>query len=146
LPYEGCGWIWANQDLPEVTSAFREALTAADLRFDPERTYAYAFGENCLRPDGTVDHFAALQTDFVVTNTPPDPTDMSALGDYAGTVLQIILNDFRPGIVPGPQPGNVTFAFMGGREANRQQVLLTDAEAALQQGLVGVDLYQALFR
>ena len=146
MPYEDCGWAWANQDLPEVTSAFREALTAADLRFDPEQTYAYAFGENCLRPDGGVDHFAALETDFLVMTTPPDPTDASALGEFARAVLAIILNDFRPGSVPGPQPGNVTFAFMGGREANRQQVLLTDAEAALQQGLVGVDLYQALFR
>lgn len=146
LPYESCGWAWANQDLPEVTSALRAALAAAELPFDPEGTYAYAFGENCLRPDGEVDHFATKETDFVVTTAPPDTADLSALGKYAAAVLGILLKDFSPGAVPGPQHGQVDFVFVSESGAARHQVLLTDAAAALQNGLTGAALYQALFR
>ena len=145
LPEGACGWAWANQDLPQVTAAFQEALAAASLPFEPEATYAYAFGENCLRSDGTADHFATLETDFVVTTNPPDPTDRSVMGDFAGTVLGIILNDFRPGVVPGPQRGNVRFVIMAGGETTQYQVLISDAETALGQHLSGEELYEALF-
>jgi len=146
LPYESCGWAWASQDLPKVTSAFRTALAAADLSFDTEGTYAYAFGENCLRPNGEVDHFATHETDFVVATTPPDLADLDALGEYAGAVLGIILSDFGPGAVPGAQRGRVDFVFIAGSEAARHQVLLTDAVAALENGLTGAELYRTLFR
>jgi hypothetical protein len=145
LPYQACGWAWASQDLPDTSSAFRSALTAAGLPFDPDETYAYAFGENCLRPDGELDHFATMETDFVVTSTPSDPGDLSALGDYAVAVLHLILNDFSPDTVPGPQRGIVEFNFSSEGGTVHQQVLLTDAEAALQNGLAGADLYQACF-
>jgi hypothetical protein len=144
LPYEGCGWAWAEQDLPKITSAFQASLTEAGLSFDPEETYAYAFGENCLRPDGTVDHFVTLETDFAVTTTQPNPKDLAALGDFGGAVLQIVLSDFDAGTVPGTSRGYVTFVFIADGAANHHQVSLVDAAAALEKGLAGADLYRSV--
>jgi hypothetical protein len=145
LPYEGCGWAWAEQALPEVSSAFRAELTAKNLSFVPRGTYAYAFGENCLRADGTVDHFATLETDFVVTTAPADPQDLPAMGTYLAAVLGTVLDAFGPSVVPGPQRGSVRFVIIAGGETTQYQVLLSDAETALEQQLRGAELYEALF-
>jgi hypothetical protein len=131
--------------MPDVTATFQQALSNADLPFDPERTRAYAFGENCLDPGGNVQHFAAMETDFVVTQAPHDPGDRVELGNYAGAVLRLILSDFGPGSVPGPQEGNVDFVFVTGGEEIRGRVLLADAGSVLASGLEGAELYTALF-
>jgi hypothetical protein len=146
LPYEACGWAWAEQALPEISSAFRAELTATNLSFIPEGTYAYAWGENCLRADGTVDHFATLETDFVVTTTPADPQDFSAMGSYAGAVIATVLEDFGPSVVPGPQRGSVRFVIIADGDTTQYQVLLSDAETVLERGLSGAELYEGLFR
>jgi len=146
LAYQDCAWTWASQDLQQPTSAFRGALLSDGLTLNTGGTYVYAFGENCLGPDGQVDHFAALETDFVVSTSPADPEDFAALGDYAAAVLNIILDDFGPGVVPGPQLGKVDFVFTTDTGEIHQSVLLTDAAAALQNGLTGAELFQTLFR
>ena len=132
--------------MPEVSSAFQADLADANLSFVPGGTYAHAFGENCLRTDGTVDHFTTLETDFVVTTAPADPQDLSAMGTYAAAVFATILEEFGPGVVPGAQPGRVRFVIIADGETSQFQVLLSDAEAALGQHLSGEELYEALFR
>jgi hypothetical protein len=145
LAYEDCGWQWAEQSLAELTDTFQQALAGANLFFDPEKTRAYAFGENCLDKRGNVQYFASMETDFIVATTPADVTDQAALGNYAGQVLRLILSDFTPGTVPGPQPGNVEFVFVGPGLEIRRRVSLVDAQKALRSALEGAELYRALF-
>lgn len=144
LPYQDCGWTWAQQSLPEISATFQKALVAQGLAFDSEKTFAYAFGENCLDSTGQVNHFAAMETDFVVGAALPDPGNQAARGDFAGAVIKVVLDQFRPiDVVPGPQPGFVEFNFGGGESPRR--VSLVDAKSAVQSGLTGAALYQALF-
>jgi hypothetical protein len=146
LPYEACGWVWAQESLPETSAALTESLAAQDLKFDADRTYAYAFGENCLGPNGQVDHFAAQETDFVVVTGLAGPDGYSERADYAGAVLKLILADFKPvETVPGQKQGFVEFVFQDSKGESHQRVALADAEKALASGLTGEALYQALF-
>ena len=86
-----------------------------------------------------------METDFVVATMPADTADLAVLGTYAGDVLRLILNDFSPGTVPGPQPGKVDFIFLADSAETRHIVQLADARPVLQKGLQGAELYQALF-
>ena len=146
LPYEACGWVWAQQSLPDVSSALQKALSDQQLPYDKDKTYAYAYGENCLNRDGKVDHFAAMETDFVVATGPAGPGELAARGDYAGAVLKLILEKFKPAeAVPGPQPGVVDFIFTDSQGETQRRVELSKAQQVLASGLSGEALYQALF-
>jgi hypothetical protein len=120
-------------------------MTAAGLAFSADRTIAYAFGENCLGEEGEVLYFAAKETDFEIAVTSESPSDPRTIGTYAAAVLRLILRDFTPGQVPGPQLGNVDFIFILPDRELRRRLSLADAQGALESNLDGADLYRELF-
>src|SRR5262245_21591328 len=82
---QDCGYQWANQDLPELSSSFQTSIQV----LQPEaKANAYAFGENCLLADGSIGGFSAMETDFNATLQVDDLTNESDLGEWIVKVMQ----------------------------------------------------------
>jgi hypothetical protein len=104
---EPCGYMWASQDLPDVSKKINDLLQAVDTNITAS---AYAYGENCVYADGH-STFGAMETDYRVTVKVKDTKDENALGDSIKKVMDVIiaipLSD-----VQGPNPGRVEFSFV----------------------------------
>jgi hypothetical protein len=136
---QDCGYQWANQDLPELSSSFQESIQALQLE---ARANAYAFGENCILSDGSIAGFSAMETDFNITLQVNDLTNESDLGEWIVKVMQLILNIPQDQIV-GPQPGHVSITF----QANADQRVVNfyvNQYQALPAGLSSSEIYQSL--
>lgn len=136
---QDCGYQWANQDLPELSSSFQKSIQ----ELQPEaQANAYAFGENCIHEDGSIGGFSAMETDFNITLQVNDLTNESDLGEWIVKVMQVIENIPRDQIV-GPQPGRVSMIF----QSNGDQMVLNfyvNQYQALPAGLSGAEIYQSL--
>jgi hypothetical protein len=138
-----CGYVWANQDRPEVAETVQAVLNGAGLA--DARVRAQAFGENCVLADGTVDHFATMYTDLFVSIPVADLADEPALGNWLEPVLGVV-RGLPPGTLPG---GNTTGGYLGVEFRQGEQVRnlwfeRTRGYAALDEGKRGADLLQAL--
>lgn len=136
--YGGCGYQWANQDLPELSTEFQESIRG--LQPDAQAN-AFAFGEDCIYADGTRT-FLAMETDFNITLQVVDANDETDLGDWIVKVMQVILNIPKDKMV-GPRPGRVSIIFQTG---NQHQVVnfYIDQYQSLSPGLSNAEIYQAL--
>src|SRR5512146_3024052 len=81
---QDCGYQWANQDLPKLSGEFQQAVQALQPQ---AQASAYAFGENCIRSDGSIASFAAMETDFNVTLLVDDLANESVLGRWIVQVM-----------------------------------------------------------
>ena len=105
-----CGYQWAYQDLPELSSSFQQSIHT----LQPEaQASAFAFGENCILADGSVAGFTAMETDFNVTLQVTDLVDESELGEWIVNVMQII-TAIPPEQIIGSRPGRVSVIFQSG--------------------------------
>lgn len=136
--FEGCAYVWAYQDLPEISAqvqrAVREVLPDASAR-------ATAFGEDCVFADGRAE-FGALETDFYVASPVDDPNDTESLGNQIAAVMTIILERFPSESLPGGQDGFVEFRFEardGSFTILRASIAKYRGEA---QGLTGAKLFE----
>lgn len=138
--YTECGFVWARESLPDVSqefdSALKEVLPQANGR-------AEAYGENCLNNQGEVVRFLAMETDFYVTIKVEDLDDKQALGDLIEQVLGVVAK-FPVEETPGPQLGYVGILFEAPGDEARLWFTRIDAQAALDNGLRGEELYLAL--
>lgn len=109
--FEGCGYMWASQDLPDVSKKVNDLLQAIDPNITAS---AYAFGENCVYADGH-STFGAMETDYRVKVGVKNIKDETTLGNLIakvmGVIIKIPLSD-----VQGPNPGRVEFTFVHGTE------------------------------
>jgi len=136
---QNCGYQWANQDLPELSSSFQAAVQA----LQPEaQAKAFAFGENCMLSDGSIGGFSAMETDFNVTLQVNDLTNESDLGEWIVKVMQAIKNIPKDQIV-GPQPGRVSIGFVSNGAQKFVNFYINQYEA-LPAGLSNSEIYQAL--
>ena len=136
---QDCGYQWAYQDLPELSSSFQQSIQS--LQSDGQ-AYAYVFGENCIHSDGSVAGFSAMETDFNVTLHVNDTTNQSDLGEWIVKVMQVITTIPSEQIV-GPRPGRVSIIF----ESNNDQKVINfyiDQYQALPAGLNNAEIFQAL--
>ena len=136
---QDCGYQWANQDLPELSSSFQASIQALQTE---AQANAYAFGENCIHEDGSVAGFSAMETDFNITLQVKDLTNESDLGEWIVKVMQVIENIPSEQIV-GPQPGRVNIIF----QSNSDQKIVNfyvNQYQALGSGLSNSEIYQAL--
>ena len=134
-----CGYQWAYEDLPELSSRFQDSIQA----LQPEaQANAFAFGENCIRADGSIATFIPMETDFNVTLQASDLAKESDLGEWIVKVMQIIENIPNEQIA-GPRPGRVSIVF---QSTSDQQVInfYIDQYQALPSGLSAEEIYQAL--
>jgi hypothetical protein len=135
---QDCGYQWAQQALPELSSQFLQSMQA--LQPDAQ-AYAFGFGENCVYPDGTAT-FLPMETDFNVTLQASDLSDETALGEWIVKTMQLIEN-IPPDQIVGPRPGRVGITF----EANGERQglsLYIDQYRALPAGLSHAEIYRAL--
>jgi hypothetical protein len=132
-----CGYQWAQQDLPVLSSQFLQSMQA----LQPDiQAGAFAFGENCVYEDGTAT-FIPMETDFNVTLPVSDTTD-AALGEWVVKVMQVIEN-IPPGQIIGPRPGRVGLTFVS--NGQRQSVsFYIDQYHALPAGLGPAEIYRLL--
>jgi hypothetical protein len=136
---QDCGYQWANQDLPELSSSFQESIQV----LQPEaQASAYAFGENCMLADGSVGGFGAMETDFNVTLKVDDLTNASDLGEWIVKVMQVI-EDIPPEQIVGPQPGRVNMVFQSDGDQKIVNFYIHQYQA-LSSGLSNAEIYQAL--
>jgi len=136
---QNCGYQWANQDLPELSSSFQASIQALQ---PAAQASAYAFGENCLLADGSVGSFSAMETDFNVTLQVSDLADESVLGEWIVKVMQVILNIPQDQIV-GPQPGRVSMIFQSGGDQKIVNFYVNQYQN-LPAGLSDAEIYRAL--
>jgi hypothetical protein len=136
---QACGYQWAHQDLPELSSNFQQSIQA----LQPEaQASAFAFGENCLRADGSVGRFIAMETDFNITLQVDSITDEARLGEWIVKVMQVIDNIPAEQIV-GPRPGRVSIFFQASGDQEGVNFYI-DQYQALPSGLSTAEIYQAL--
>jgi hypothetical protein len=129
---------WANVDLPESSAEFLISIQG----LQPEaQASAFAFGENCVREDGTTT-FIPMETDFNVTLQVTDLSDEDELGEWIVEVMQIIEN-IPPDQIVGPRPGRVSMIFQSGAEQAGFNFYI-DQYHALAEGLSNREIYQAL--
>jgi hypothetical protein len=135
---QDCGYQWAQQALPELSSAFQQSIQA----LQPEATAgAFAFGENCMHTDGTAT-FLPMETDFNITLHVDDSSDESNLGEWIVKVMQVIQN-IPPDQIVGPQPGKVTISFQTSTDQKYINFYINQYRA-LQPGLSNAEIYKAL--
>ncbi len=104
--YEGCAYVWASQDLPDLS----RQLNAELQKIGTDLTgLAYAYGENCVYGDGHAT-FSAMETDYRIGVKVTTLRDEGTLGEWIRKVMNIVL-DLPPDQLQGPQPGRVDFDF-----------------------------------
>jgi hypothetical protein len=136
---EACGYQWGNQELPELSDKFQASIQ----ELQPEaQASAFAFGENCVRADGSVASFSAMETDFSIVLKVEDLTDETDLGEWIVKVMQVVEALPAEEIV-GPRPGRVSMTFHSEQE---QSVIhfYTDQYARLPSGLSSLEIFQSL--
>ena len=136
---QNCGYQWAQQDLPELSSIFQQSVQA--LQPEAQAT-AFAFGENCVRADGSIAGFSAMETDFNITLRVNDPTNESDLGEWIVKVMQVI-EAIPPEQIVGPRPGRVSLTFEAGGDPTMINFYV-DRYQSLPSGLSNAEVFQAL--
>lgn len=129
--------MWATQALNDLTLDLQAAIK--NLHAEAE-SYAYAFGEDCIYPDGHKT-FGAMETDFNVTMPVTDLTDENTLGEWIVKVMQVI-GDLPAEKIIGPKPGRVTIIFLVDKDQKFVQFYI-DKYQALAPNLNGLEIYQA---
>jgi hypothetical protein len=136
--YGGCGYQWAYQDLPDLSSKFLHAIQQLQ---PAAQANAFAFGEDCVHADGHAD-FVPMETDFNITLQINDLADPNECGEWVAKVMQIILDIPKEEIV-GPRPGRVSMSFQAGSEQKNFNFYI-DRYQALSTGLSNTEICTAL--
>jgi hypothetical protein len=137
-----CSFNWATKDVPELTAEIQSAIDDAGL--ESVTVIASAYGENCYANDtNEVQYFATMQTNFHITVVVDALEDEEVLGNLTAQILTV-LNQIPPEDIPGPQPGNITLAFVAGDAQRKLYFSITQADTALEQGLTGAALFHQL--
>ena len=134
-----CGYQWAYQDLPELSSSFQQSIQALQAEATAN---AYAFGENCIDPNGNVAAFLAKETDFNITLHVDDLTNNSDLGEWIVKIMQVI-DDIPQAQIVGPQPGRVSIIFQSNADQKVVNFYVNQYED-LPAGLSSAEIFQAL--
>ncbi len=137
-----CNWIWAYQELSDITIQVSSALDAAGIAYS--NVSAQTLGENCLNLDGQAQYFAPMETDYEITIPVRSLTDRETLGDQAAAVLFLLNHSFPTDSTPGPIAGQIKLTFTARGETLRLVIRQEDAEEALSSNLRGSDLLAAL--
>jgi len=139
---QNCAWAWASVPLPDETTLVQEALRMGG--FTGVEGSAMAYGETCLDPTtNQIGRFAVMQTDFYFTVSMNDPSDKEAMGQMAERLLRVV-GQFPPGDVPGANLGYLSILYSNGVQDTNLWLNLSDAKKALDSGLHGEELFDAL--
>lgn len=135
-----CGFVWAREPLEDLSQKFNQALKEAQPQANG---YAEAYGENCIDSQGELVRFLAMETDFHVSLKVKDLRDKQANGKLIEQILGVV-SKFPAAETPGPQPGYVGVTFESGGEEIRLWFTQLEAQTAIESGLRGEELFDAL--
>lgn len=137
-----CGYNWATQPLPELSADLQKKAIKLGIR--ASEVSAAAYGENCILADGTIDHFAAMQTDLYFKVQVDNLDDRDTLGAIAEEIIGFV-EDIPQNSLQGPNSGYIQINYTS-YHGDMQSLWfrLADAQTALQNGLVGADLFKEL--
>jgi hypothetical protein len=107
--YEGCGFMWAYHDDPELTEKVDAAIRALDPTASATATL---FGEDCVFADGH-STFSVMSTDFRVRSSFDDFNNEEAFGNWMKQAMDVILQIPQKDI-QGAMPGRVEFLSVKG--------------------------------
>src|SRR3990172_9453746 len=113
--YEGCAYVWAYHDAPELTEKVDAAIGALN---EEASARASLFGEDCIYADGQ-STFGAMETDFYVHLPVDDLTAEEAFGNWMAQVLPIITQIPREQI-----QGNYGFVEFWFEKNEAEQIIL----------------------
>ena len=85
--YEGCGFMWAYHNAPELTEKINTAVR--NLNSDAGARAEF-FGEDCVFADGSAT-FSAMETDFYIQLPVDNLTNEEAFGNWMAQVLPLIV-------------------------------------------------------
>ena len=136
---QSCGYQWAYQDLPGLSSTFQQSLQA--LQPEAQGT-AFVFGENCILADGSVGSFLPMETDFNITLQVPDLNNESELGEWIVKVMQVI-TAIPPEQIVGPRPGRVSLGFQSAGETKSIAFYINQYQE-LPSGLSSAEIFRQL--
>ena len=138
--YSECGFVWARKPLEDLSQEFDQALK----KVQPQAIgYAEAYGENCINNQGELVRFLAMETDFHINIKVKDLSDKQANGKLIEQILGVV-SKFPVAETPGPQPGYVGITFESGGEEIRLWFTQLQAQTAIESGLRGEKLFDAL--
>lgn len=87
LAYEGCGFMWATHDAPELTEKIDLAVREMN---DKAWATANFFGEDCVYADGRTT-FGVMEADVFVHLPVDDLLDNEFFGDWIAQVMAVIV-------------------------------------------------------
>lgn len=136
-----CAYMWAHQDLPEITATTQDSLKTAGIAQTTVRVEAY--GENCIDGQtGTVRSFGAMTTDFYFTVEVDDLANEVSLAAFIKPLYNLAAAIPRDEI-PAP-PGYFDVTFTAATGALRLRTRFDEAQTAIDRDLKGVALLDAL--
>lgn len=137
---EDCYFNWARQALPDLSKEFTKAIKDVQPQ---AKGSAEAYGENCINNQGEVVRFLPMETDFYITFKVKDLEDKQVMGELIEQSLYV-LTQFPPERTPGPQNGYLSITFESKGDNLNLWFQIADANAALEEGLLGEELFNAL--
>src|SRR5258706_1859698 len=138
--YEGCAFVWANHDDPEVSKKVDGIVRAFDPKADAN---ASLYGEDCVYADGH-STFSTMETDFYVHVPVEDLTNKEAIGNWIRQVMDAFL-EIPKDEIPG-NDGFVEFWFIKSKTENLIiRVPLSDYRNEAQ-GKSGSELFELFYK
>ncbi|MFN8411905.1 MAG: hypothetical protein U0Z26_05915 [Anaerolineales bacterium] len=137
--YEGCGYIWAYHDDPELSQKFNALIQALDANASAN---AQLFGEDCVYADGHAT-FGVMETDFYISIPVEDLTAEEALGTWMEKTLNVITSLSQEEVQR--KKGFAAFNFK--KSESEQLNVRIDVQDYINNasGLSGVDLFRKYY-
>jgi len=141
LSYTNCGWQWAYERRDDITARWQDELDKLGLPIINDGTFARAFGENCLGPNGEIIRFATMEIDFTVALNVLDFDDLNERAKLVEPIIRLVIDSFPPSSLSAPNKGLVEFHFISSMQDGWARIRIDAAERVFAEGKTGIDFY-----
>ena len=139
---EACYYMWASQPLPDITQDLQKYFL--DAGYPDIQATAGAFGENCVRQDGSVAGFHTMYTDIFITVSVDQLEDEQSLAEQVEMIMRLAL-DYPAEKLPGSTEGYLGISLVNPQgQPENLWFRRIDGKSALDRGLTGIELLSEL--